>query len=262
VSIVKAFESIGARVQIIPSNRPSVVSGDGFTIDIVRENGEEIFDIRRDPNSDVELVVVDKNSADRHLLLMVKTEERMGLPSKRKFLCGHDERHWFVAPVSSTAADVRRAKEALKPPEVVAVQERATGNRKKKTRGGVIRQGEWFFIPKPKMKVPANQILKDEPIRREGGGKPHMIDEIYRMGGDTMYEGQNGDVLTPLEFRKMVKKNPAISATYRVASVDARVFARGHVQHPDHATITLKHWYQVVPNAEHHFATRSMRFID
>jgi hypothetical protein len=264
VSIAKAFETMGAKVRVIPSGHRHRVGPEGFTIDIARERGEEIFEIRRDPNADLEISVVDRQPKDRHLLLMVKREDRPGVPTKQKFLCGHDEMHWFVAPVSSAAADVRRAKEALKPSEVVEVQEKATGKRKRKAkaRGGVRRQGEWFFIPKPKMKAPHNMILKDEPIRREGGGKPHIVEEVYRMGGDTVYEGRGGHILEPTEFRQMVKKNREAAKHYRAARVNAKVFGRGKVRHPDHSTIVLEHWYQIVPNAEHKFATRSMRFVD
>jgi hypothetical protein len=39
---------------------------------------------------------------------------------KHKFLCGHDERHWFVAavPERATVANVRTAFETLRPPAV------------------------------------------------------------------------------------------------------------------------------------------------
>jgi hypothetical protein len=45
-----------------------------------------------------------------------------GAGEKRKFLCGQDERHWFVAaiPESAPVGTVRQAKEALKPPDVRA----------------------------------------------------------------------------------------------------------------------------------------------
>lgn len=261
MSIVKAFEAIGAKARVSPSARHRV-GREGFTIDIAREKGEEIFDIRRDPKVDMEISVVDKRPGDRHLLLMVKTEERAGVPVKTKFLCGHDERHWFVAPVNSAAADVPRAKESLKPPEVVDIQSKRSGKRSRGVRGGVRRQGEWFFIPMKKMKVPANQILKSEPIRREGGGKPHIVEEVYRLGGDTVYEGPHGNVLEPTAFRQLSKKNPDAAKRYRAARVNAKVFGRGKVRHPDHATIELECWHQIVPNTEHRFATRSMRFVD
>jgi hypothetical protein len=42
----------------------------------------------------VELEVVDVKPRDRHLLLLTRVGRE-----KSKFLCGHDERHWFVAAI-------------------------------------------------------------------------------------------------------------------------------------------------------------------
>jgi len=261
VSIVKSFEAIGAKARVTPSTAHGV-RRDGFTINITHEKGDEVFDIRHDPNVDFDIEVVDKRPKERHLLLMVKQEERKGAPTKQKFLCGHDEMHWFVAPVNSAVADVPRAKESLKPPEVVAAQSGTRRKNKKKVRGGIIRQGEWFFIPKPTMKAPANQILRNEPIRREGGGKPHIVEEVWRKGGDAVYESTGGMVLDPMKYRKLQRENPKLAQNYRAARVNAEVFGRGKVRHPDHSTVELGHWYQIVPNTEHKFATRSMRFVD
>ena len=65
--------------------------------------------------------MLDVQPADRHLLLMVREGGE-----KPKFLCGHDERHWFVAavPESAPVGTVRAAKEALKPAEVRTRQAR------------------------------------------------------------------------------------------------------------------------------------------
>ena len=93
--------------------------------------------------------MLDVQPADRHLLLMVR-----GRDEKSKFLCGHDERHWFVAavPESAPVGTVRAAKEALKPAEVRSAQARLglgsdAGNRRKNA--AFRRQGEWFFVPAP-----------------------------------------------------------------------------------------------------------------
>ena len=73
------------------------------------------------PSADAEVEVLDVRRADRHLLLLVREGGE-----KPKFLCGHDERHWFVAavPESAPVGTVRAAKEALKPAEVRAAQAR------------------------------------------------------------------------------------------------------------------------------------------
>ena len=258
MSIVKAFEAIGAKVRVVSSGHRT--GPRGFSIDIVREKGDEIFEIRQDPRASISVDVVDKRPSERHLLLMVKDESRNGVPKKEKFLCGHDEFHWFAAQVQPTVADVPRAKESLKPPEVVTVQ--STGKKRKKVKGGVMRQGEWFFIPMPSMKAPANQILKDEPIRREGGGKPHIVEEVWRQGGDVAYDSGTGDALRPVEYRRLLRRSPEAARRFHPTRVNAKVFGRGKVRHPDHSTVVLSHWYQIVPNTENKFATRSMRFID
>lgn len=48
---------------------------------------------------DADLLVLDTQPRDRHLLLLnrqVSNQPRQP-EIKHKFLCGHDERHWFVA---------------------------------------------------------------------------------------------------------------------------------------------------------------------
>lgn len=285
MSIQKAFEQIGAIAQVTEDTRTRFSrsqDSSGVTLDIKTDKkGHEYFDIRQTRESKAEISVVDRKPKDRHLLLMIKTEERPGVPVKTKYLCGHDEFHWFVAAVDSAAADVDRAKESLKPGEVKAIQERGKGNRKR-VRGGVKRQGEWFFIPKRKMKVPHGQILKDEPIQR-GRGKPHIVEEIWRTGGQ--------DILVPRisqwsnvkeselpakwlnglslgQYESLIRQGDddatlARRITWRQARVDATVYGRGKVTHPDHSTLRLKVWHQIVPNTESRFViNEQLRFID
>jgi hypothetical protein len=77
--------------------------------------------VARPPGADVRIDVLDLQPADRHLLLLVRDGSE-----KSKFLCGHDERHGFVAgiPESAPVGTVRQAKEALKPAEVQLAQAR------------------------------------------------------------------------------------------------------------------------------------------
>ncbi len=68
------------------------------TVDIRRDERGEYFDVRH--RSDVSVEVLDVKRADRHLLLMVREPtESAGRETKSKFLCGHDERSWFVAAI-------------------------------------------------------------------------------------------------------------------------------------------------------------------
>ena len=283
MSIKSAFEAIGAIAQVTENTRGRFSpDASDVTIDIGRDKrGREFFDIRQKRDSEAVISVVDRKPKDRHLLLMIKTEERPGVPVKTKYLCGHDEFHWFVAAVDSAAADVARAKESLKPGEVRALQDCGKGGRKK-VRGGVKRQGEWFFIPKQKMAVPHGQILKNEPIQR-GRGKPHVVEEMWRTGGRDIvvpvlnswsklkesdlpakwFEGLSPGQHSALTHRKDNEGKLARDIRWRQGRVDATVFGRGNVTHSDHSTLRLKVWHQIVPNTESEFViNEQMLFID
>ena len=49
-----------------------------------------------------------------------------------------------------------------------------------------VRQGEWFFIPRKNFTVDEKDVLRNEPIRR-GAGKPHVCENLFRTGGETVY---------------------------------------------------------------------------
>jgi hypothetical protein len=51
---------------------------------------------------------------------------------------------------------------------------------------GFLRQGEWFFLPRPWMEVYEPYILRREPIRR-GAGKPHICERLHRKEGVEVY---------------------------------------------------------------------------
>jgi len=189
------------------------------------------------------------------LLLLVKTPE-----AKDRFLCGHDEREWFVAAVPGGASSVAQAKVALLPREVRFAADQANLNLRQRTRRhnrAFIRQGEWFFVPAPELRVEAKLVLRDEPMSR-GGGKPHMVAELYRSGGESVHvcrQFPNG--LTDSEFEQLLAENPAANRwSWQRRIRNAGVFARGTVRHRDHATITLHEWHRVWMNTE--TATRTM----
>ena len=131
--------------------------------------------------------MVDVEARDRHLLLMIR--QQVGRKEeKHKFLCGHDERDWFVAAVPQ-GSTVRTAMEALKPQEVQAAQARKglkARHRNRRHNAAFIRQGEWFFIPEPELVVDKKLVLRNEPLAR-AGGKPHWAEFLYRSGGETVY---------------------------------------------------------------------------
>jgi len=204
---------------------------------------------------------------DRHLLLMIK-ETGAEIPLQ-KFLCGHDEREWFVAtvPEKRKASNVEQAKEALKPAAVINSQHRhrvRSKNRNKRRNAGFIRQGEWFFIPAPDFSTDERLALKREPLQR-GGGKPHVAEFLVRSGGTTVYVSSlypRG--LTADKYRKVIQKNAeAKKERWQVMQLNPGVYVKGKIRHPDHKTLKLPFWHRVVANTESEAASqKNLVFLD
>src|SRR5262245_58068845 len=162
------FTRIGARLKVAERPAARVRTSGLVSLDVRSDRKGEFFEIARQPEAGAEVAVLDVQPADRHLLLLVREGGE-----KHKFLCGHDERHWFVAgiPESAPVGTVRQAKEALKPAEVQTAQARqglgakARGRRKN---AAYVRQGEWFFLPAPGLAVDEKLVLRNEPLRRGG----------------------------------------------------------------------------------------------
>jgi len=172
LSIGKKYEKIGARVKFA-APRPTwfgqSIDSERLTLDIRRDREGEYFEIAA--GKDVDLSVIDVRSKDRHLLLMSENSE-----GKSKFLCGHDERHWFVAgiPDDRGASTVLTAMEALKPQEVLQAQgqKRLKGRQEKRRKNrAFVRQGEWFFIPVARASVDPKDIREDVDI-----GSRHVVE--------------------------------------------------------------------------------------
>jgi hypothetical protein len=260
------FARIGARLKHAEGfdRRRSITSG-LVALDIRNDRRGEYFEVigRRDAAAEVE--VLDVRPADRHLLLLVREGGE-----KHKFLCGHDERHWFVAavPESAPVGNVRQAKEALKPAEVQTAQARQglrAEARDRRKNAAYRRQGEWFFVPAPDLKVDEALVLKDEPITRGNGGKPHWCDFCYRTGGETVYVCRhypNG--IDGTQYRRILEDRPDANGWgWRVMTRNAQVCVRGRVRHADHKTITLHGWHRVLMNTETQSrAMRNVAFLD
>ena len=107
----KKFAGIGARMKLREITNTWYQSQG---INILTDERGEFFDIRVQQGEQVEYDVVDLRPDMRHLLLLARRET-----GKEKFLCGHDERHWFVCAVpGASVTNVMAAMEALQPLEV------------------------------------------------------------------------------------------------------------------------------------------------
>ncbi len=254
------FERLGARVkirQVSSSRRP-------LGIDIRSDSRGEYFDIGVELNDAVDYQVVDIRPDMKHLLLMAQREN-----GKQKFLCGHDERHWFVCAVPGTSvSSVKAAMEALQPIEVRnAIRRRVkrAKNRLRRKNAAFVRQGEWFFVPAPDLKVNQKLILRNEPISRGDGSKSHMCQYLYRSGGETVFVCRHQPMgLTKDAYAKLLQRRPAAKNwDWRAMRRNAAVYVRGRVSHSDHKTIVLNDWHRVLMNTEREASgARSVVFLD
>ena len=261
--IERHFEKIGARAKVHPETRRN--RNEGVTIDIGRDGAGEFFDIAMAKVASNHLCVVDVQPRMRHLLLL--SEQNDG---KHKFLCGHDERHWFVAavPERASVSNVQTAFDALKPAVVRQRENQLKVKSRKRNRRrneAFIRQGEWFFVPAPEwFRVDERMAFRNEPIAR-GGGKPHICEELVRQGGELVYVSpQHPQGLTAMQHRRLISRQPNLKNLQWVAQRrNPLVFVRGKVRHSDHKTIVLNGWHQVLMNTENQsLAMRHVAFID
>ncbi|MBE2253358.1 MAG: hypothetical protein IAE78_27765 [Myxococcus sp.] len=136
---------------------------------------------------------------------------------KRHFLAGMDEQHLFIAQLPHAAPTVWAAHVALKGDDVRQAERRVAGK--------TVRQGEWFFLhptPEELLEVEALAERSSHLIKRHVGiaqaaqlrrvGRPHEADEVL-----------------------VIKE---------------RIYVRGHVKHPDHATLFLRGWRRTFGNTE------------
>lgn len=152
------------------------------------------------------------------------TDER-----KRHFLVGMEEQHLFVAQLPRPVSTVRAAHAALEGDDVRAA-ERGAFER-------TLRQGEWFFVwlgARELAEVEAVASKSTAPVQRKVNlaeaarlarwGRPHVAEEVLVLGG--------------------------------------RVYARGAVRHPDHATVTLRPWRRALANAEQSAQPAGVLWVD
>lgn len=221
-------------------------------IDIGTDDKGEFFDITLSRRERVEYEVVDLRPDMRHLLLLGRRGEE-----KEKYLCGHDERHWFVCAVPGTSVSgVLTAMESLQPPLVRAAVRRnlrRQKNRFNRRNEAFVRQGEWFFVPRPDLVVPERLMLHNEPLSRGGGSKPHMCQFAYRSGGAVVWVCERYPRgATEERYRHLLRTNPDAGRwNWRRMVRDPTLYVRGRVWHKDHKTVVLDCWHRVAMNTEH-----------
>src|SRR5262245_33201516 len=154
----KKFGLMGARVRIGPLVRGWRTRSRidvRFTVDVRLDRKGEYFEIGSVERVDID--VLDVRPEMRHLLLTTPVG---------KFLCGHDERHWFAAAIPGNASNVKTALVELKPVVVRLAEERKrirTKDRFRRRNDAFIRQGEWFFVPAPELKPMRLLVMRNEP---------------------------------------------------------------------------------------------------
>jgi hypothetical protein len=259
------FTGIGARLKIAdrPTRRRNTAGV--ISLDVQTDRKGEFFEIARRPDAEAEIAVLDVQRADLHLLLLVREGK-----DKSKFLCGHDERHWFVAgiPESAPVGTVRQAKEALKPAEIRLAQAlkglRASARSRRKN-AAYVRQGEWFFLPVADLAVEDRLVLRNEPLTRGNGGKPHWAEFCYRTGGETVYVHSHYPYgISEADYRRLIADHPEIKRwRWRVMRRNAGVYVRGRIRHADHKAVVLRGWHRVLMNTENQSkAMRNVAFLD
>jgi hypothetical protein len=259
----KKFGQMGARVDVVPM-APDIFRRDRGGIDIKVDAKGEYFDIRLEASDKVDYEVIDIRPDLRHLLLMARRER-----SKQKFLCGHDERHWFVCAVpGGSVSTVVNAMEALQPREVKAVVNRRVKRVKDRLRRknkAFVRQGEWFFVPNPSLIVDPALVVPNERLSRGGGSTSHMCQYMYRTGGAVVWVCPKYPRGVPKHrYRSILLTVPGAKKWDWVQMRhEPRVFVRGRVWHPDHKTIVLHDWHRVLMNTEREApGARHIVFLD
>lgn len=243
-NLLRPFQSAGLRLRL-PEQPIRAFDRDIFQMDIFRDRGPETFRLWQG-HADNAVRVTDTDKHRRQLVLLVQEpsrpfefpvwKARRDAPPKefrylplvrelhdrwifrrwtpstmRRFLCGMDECHLFIAQFQG-GTTVKDAHRKLKPDALVEADRSAPGR--------TLRQGEWFFvkIPAYELRMIAEQIQKSPHFLERGAslggnGRPHVADEVLR-------------------------------------KIGPKVYARGRIRHPDHKTLTLSEWRQVHRNTE------------
>ena len=252
--LTKHFEAMGIRIKFRPVKPGPAGPGaepTSLVIDIGSDARGEYFDFALGQDAP-EVQVLQALAKERHLLLHAADGQR--------FLCGHDERHWFVAPIAKAVSTVRAAKQSLLPPAVWEQVKHLPPGEVDNRRNAIFnRQGEWFFVPTSR-RFHRPVIHKNEPLQRTARSKPHICEELIREGGTLVYI-VGRQQYSEKEYKQRKRREPTFDRQgYRTMISNPDVYVRGHVRHSDHATIRLDGWHRAFINAE--LTTSSVSFLD
>jgi len=229
---VQRSQRFGEYFQIWPGDRYNeieVLSSDRSLTQLVLRVQEPrrryVAIVRKTPWARVDAVEAQAHSAGGRILKETRYDWRLEMWTSavdRRYLCGRDDHHLFIAQVREGSA-VTEAHESLKPDEVRRAERASPGN--------VQRQGEWFFVPPSGEELERLEAWgRDRPRALQlgapvdGGTRPHVADFVVRIDRRTRTQHR--------EYRR------------------PEVYARGAIVHPDHRRLWLEGWRRVVRNRE------------
>jgi hypothetical protein len=113
--------------------------------------------------------------------------------------------------------------------------------------------------------VDKTQILCNEPLSRGTGSKPHWAEFLYRHGGEVVYVcDAYPQGLAQQAYFDLLRRNRRARDWHWLSMVrNPQAYVKGKISHPDHKTIVLQVWHQVVMNTEGQTAAmRHVVFLD
>ena len=168
---------------------------------------------------------------------------------------------------SWTIVEVELARHSLHDhinPQVTRFAVARKKNRNKRKNEAFRRQGEWFFIPLPNFEPPRGaHVGRNEPLQRDGNSKPHICEELYQSRGKTiMTHREHAPKGISIDQYNSLERKVRQAGGWRRQSRVSRAYVRGKVRHPDHHTITLPGWHEVMLNREGAVRNSVVTFID
>jgi len=115
------------------------------------------------------------------------------------------------------------------------------------------------------MREDTKLALKNEPLSRGAGSKPHMCEYVLRFTGEVVWVcSKYPRGVSPEKYERIMRSNSdAINWNWTPMRRNSSVFVTGRVWHPDHKTITLDGWHQVMMNTEGQASgSQSVTFLD